>query len=143
MVSPSFESWYKSYPRKLKPRDAKKAWDQAIKRGVTAQQIVLSTQFMLATEWKGRRLEYIPYPASFLRSGDADAYEVDRAEALEDEHERTAGQHYCTLCKPVHGWQETGDPAWYAYEWKLACPQANQQMKQAIAQGLKERHVGK
>lgn len=79
----TFADWYKTYPRKMKPRDAEKAWREAMNRGVTPEQIDACTKIMVATEWRGRIAKHIPYPASFLRAETFSEYKPDNRESFE------------------------------------------------------------
>jgi hypothetical protein len=120
----TFKSWYMSYPRKMKPRDAEKAWHQAIERGATPQRIAACTKIMWETTWKHRvnedrekgkpdPLQRVPYPASFLRG---ETWEQDPRESFEqDSDERTLAfereqtrqhHHWCNRasCGLGHEW---------------------------------------
>lgn len=92
-----FAAFWTLYPRKVSKIDAQKAYTQALKRGVTHEQIMASLRIMMATEWKGRKREYLPYPATFLRGEDHE----ERTEMLEDDAEdidvRETREHLAAL----------------------------------------------
>ena len=64
-----FEEFYKhTYPRKVEPLKAKKAFEKAVKNGADPRDIIEGTRrFAAATAAK--ELTYIPYPASWLNAG--------------------------------------------------------------------------
>jgi hypothetical protein len=99
-----FDTFWQAFPRKTAKKAAFKAYQQ-IRREISAECILASVAIMKETEWKGRKLQYLPYPATFLR---AEAFE-ERTEALEDEREeRIEGTHICVICRPSHQWHHSG-----------------------------------
>lgn len=72
-----FEEWYAMWPRKKSKGDALKAFNAALKR-VEFDELMSKTQRIVkAWESQGKDLQYIPYPASWLR---ADGWEDDITE---------------------------------------------------------------
>jgi hypothetical protein len=60
-----FEQWYSHYPRKVGKVDARKAWLK-IERGVSLETLIAETiRWDNSQEW--RDLQFVPYPATFLR----------------------------------------------------------------------------
>ena len=103
-TGPTFEEWYATYPRKVNPKDARKAWGQALKRGLTPATIEACTRLMVESEWKGRAKEYLPYPASFLRAQEP----VSLTPAVIVNHGFTSEAHYC-FCGGGHEWKHECD----------------------------------
>lgn len=82
----SFQAFYDAYPKKRKPRDAKKAWLSAVKR-VTVEQKMTEAEAAAflqqrAETYAGSPLirstlqtepQFVPYPASWLNSSDYNA----------------------------------------------------------------------
>lgn len=63
---PEFKDWYNRYPRKMKPRDAFKAWWKAVRR-IDPQELNRMTD--LYAEWcrvMSKDKGFIPYPATWL-----------------------------------------------------------------------------
>lgn len=109
---PTFSDFWAAYPRRRKKLDAEKAWKQAVKRGVKPEAIMASLELMLRTEWKRRKPEYLPYPASFLRG---EAFEDERTEAIEDDEQPAVVTLRCVECDPPHDWPLTEE----MLKWKL------------------------
>ena len=68
-----FEDWYAIYPRKKKPDAARKAFDKVMAEGVITLPDLMAKTFAFATHWKAQsaeRRQFIPYPASWLGSGE-------------------------------------------------------------------------
>lgn len=65
-----FLDWYSIYPRKTKKPDALKAFKQTVPAKITLDDLIQRTkQFAAAwATWPKDRQQFIPYPASFLRS---------------------------------------------------------------------------
>ena len=61
-----FEEWYRRYPRKRAPDDARKAYAKAIQAGATPEILL---QAIAAEKWADDP-QFIPYPASWLNRGD-------------------------------------------------------------------------
>ena len=68
-----FASWWPNYPRRTAKGDALKAWlalmpekEEGFRERYIA--ILVRLRELEATEWKGRELDLIPYPATFLRA---------------------------------------------------------------------------
>lgn len=62
-----FDEFYAAYPRKMKPADARKAWDQVTK--TTDPQIIIDGAHRLANDPNlPTDRKFIPYPASWLRA---------------------------------------------------------------------------
>lgn len=81
-----FAQFIAAYPaqrRNLKKRDALKAWQQLLKRGVKPESIMFTLKRRVNQDWAGREASFIPYPGSFLRSEDWD----EEIEACEDDKE--------------------------------------------------------
>jgi hypothetical protein len=77
-----FAVFYDTYPRKMKPREAEKAWTAALRRGVAPDYLISRAQ-AFADNTRGQDKKFLPYPASWLNGGD---YENE----LEPEHLRIA-----------------------------------------------------
>lgn len=86
----SFQAFYAAYPKKRKPRDAKKAWLSAMKRVTVEQKMTEpeAAEFLLqrAVTYATSPLivstlrtepQFVPYPASWLNSSD---YNADQRE---------------------------------------------------------------
>lgn len=65
-----FDQWWATYPKKVKKRDAEKAYRAALKTGATPEQLLQALHQHVAN-WKARGTapQYIPYPATWLRAG--------------------------------------------------------------------------
>lgn len=64
-----FDQWWATYPKKVKKRDAEKAYRAALKTGATPEQLLQALHQHVAN-WKARATapQYIPYPGTWLRS---------------------------------------------------------------------------
>lgn len=104
-MNTEFTTFWKLYPRKREKKDAEKAWNSLMKRGVKSDAILSTLQDRLRTDWRKRTSEFIPYAASFLRAEDFD----DEFEARVDDKElllplTAQKQHYCEACADPHWW---------------------------------------
>ncbi|QIG75056.1 hypothetical protein EVC14_058 [Rhizobium phage RHph_I3_18] len=63
----TFADFYTQFPRKKARGDAQKAWDQAMKKGYSADEIMAGLMRNLA-DLQRREPQFIPYPATWLRS---------------------------------------------------------------------------
>jgi len=65
----AFNEFYKdTYPRKMEPLKARRAFEKAVKNGAAPREIIEGARrFAAATAAKGKT--YIPYPASWLNAG--------------------------------------------------------------------------
>ncbi len=59
----SFETFYKLYPRKKKPRYARQCYESALKRA-THEEIMAGLAAMVAAGWED--IQFVPYPSSWL-----------------------------------------------------------------------------
>jgi 5-methylcytosine-specific restriction endonuclease McrA len=68
-----FEAFYAAYPRKVKPKDARKAWDK-LKPDAALQSRILSAigQQRKSPQWQKDGGQFIPYPATWLNAGEWD-----------------------------------------------------------------------
>jgi hypothetical protein len=68
-----FEAFYAAYPRKVKPKDARKAWDK-LKPDDALQARILSAigQQRKSPQWQKDGGQFIPYPATWLNAGEWD-----------------------------------------------------------------------
>jgi hypothetical protein len=68
-----FEAFYAAYPRKVKPKDARKAWDK-LKPDESLQSRILSAigQQRKSPQWQKDGGQFIPYPATWLNAGEWD-----------------------------------------------------------------------
>lgn len=67
---PDFLTFWKTYPKKKKKFDAFKAWKQMEADRPSIEIIIKKVQALKQTnDWKKDNGQYIPYPASWLRSG--------------------------------------------------------------------------
>lgn len=99
----TFSDFYFRYPRHIGRRDAEKAWNQALKRGATPEAIMWVLDLRIKTDWRERKPQFLPYPATFLRAEDFD----DEFEAAADDKEPllfTRLPHWCPMCEHPHGW---------------------------------------
>lgn len=60
-----FEAFYAAYPRRMKPRDAKKAWQQTFNDRPSLDKIIEAVNRQRPF-WKDS--QFIPYPATWLRA---------------------------------------------------------------------------
>lgn len=69
-IDDGFEEFWALYPRKAKKVDAKKAWRTVIRRKVHHGRVIAAVR-VHAAAWllEGKDLQYVPYPASWLRAG--------------------------------------------------------------------------
>lgn len=67
MVIDPFDAFYSAYPRKVKPRTARAAFNAAVKR-VKSPECIMSALEDWNQHWRVNRtkIEFIPYPASWL-----------------------------------------------------------------------------
>lgn len=128
----TFADWWKALPREMKKGDKKRAesrWNKIQAEGHGAQ---LGEAFALycadqkRNPWRGWM-----YGTTFL--GRWSEMLEEREEAVADECERELGLHLCDVCRPEHRWRETGDWVNFAGQWILACPEAQEAMRRAIA----------
>lgn len=65
-----FDQWWATYPKKVKKRDAEKAYRAALKTGATPEQL-LQALHQHVNNWRARETapQYIPYPGTWLRAG--------------------------------------------------------------------------
>lgn len=64
-----FERFWKTYPRKVGKLDAEKAWKQ-MARSYDVDAIVRGAEiFARACTYEGKEMQFIPYPATWLRAG--------------------------------------------------------------------------
>lgn len=99
----AFSDFWAAYPKKRAKLDAEKAWKQALRRGVTPEQIMACLALMKRTEWRRRKPDFYPYPATFLRG---EAFD-DRCETLVDEApevDLAAYAFHCVDCEEPHEW---------------------------------------
>jgi hypothetical protein len=70
-MTEEFLAWYALYPRKESKPDAWKAWGQMRCDLPTVREMCMTNTAAHAAAWKaeGRKVQYMPYPATFLRSG--------------------------------------------------------------------------
>lgn len=112
---PDFASFYERYPRKKAPKDAKKAYGQALKE-VSAEHLQAAVEAYRALwdehikklDAKARKAAklFLPYPGTWLRAGDYD--DEDIQEYLARPNEKIDG----VLLKEG----EPGFKGWIAYE---------------------------
>jgi hypothetical protein len=70
-----FAEWYRIYPRKKQPRDAKRAFDKVIGSGLISLASLMEKTKAFAAGWDARPSadrKFIPYPASWLNAGGYD-----------------------------------------------------------------------
>jgi hypothetical protein len=63
----TFADFYLQFPRKKARGDAQKAWEQALKKGYGADEIMAGLMRNLA-DLQRREPQFIPYPATWLRA---------------------------------------------------------------------------
>lgn len=63
----TFADFYREYPRKKARGDAEKAWNQALKKGYSPEEIMdgLARNF---ADLSRRDPQFVPYPATWLRA---------------------------------------------------------------------------
>ncbi len=68
-----FDAFYAAYPRKVKPKDARKAWDK-LKPDAALQARILAAVAAqkLTPQWLKEGGQFIPYPATWLNDGEWD-----------------------------------------------------------------------
>ena len=64
-----FEKFYAAYPRKIARLDAEKAWMQMTRRYPPETIVSAAERFARSCAEEGTEKHFIPYPASWLRSG--------------------------------------------------------------------------
>jgi hypothetical protein len=64
-TDPDFDRFYAAFPRRKKPLDARKAWDQAVK--LADPEAIIAGARRVKVPASG--LNYVPYPATWLRAG--------------------------------------------------------------------------
>ena len=99
-----FDDWWKQYPKKVGKLDAQKAYRAAIKQGATPQALLDGLERYNAN-WKAKstELQYIPYPASWLRKG-----------RWEDELATPESIQAPLVINPATGKAPTKEDFWYA-----------------------------
>ena len=66
----NFEWWWSEYPRKVGRFDAMKAWEQTSSQHPDIEQMIaILDKQTSSNEWQKEKGSYIPYPASYLRTG--------------------------------------------------------------------------
>ena len=85
-IEPEFSKFWEFYPKKKSKGDAYKAWIQtASKRPPLSSILKAIVVLRNSPDWLKHDGEYIPYPATWLRSwGWADVPEVDKADVRGD-----------------------------------------------------------
>lgn len=108
-----FAAFYLSYPRKIARRDAEKAYKSLWRKGVKHEDIMSMLRERMSHDWKGRKPEYICYPATFLRAED---FTEEREELLHDDgyvepkrkgrvsDSRLPEYFVCFACPVPHEW---------------------------------------
>lgn len=91
---PEFEKFWKIYPRKCSKGDARKAWKTTSKIRPSIAQILKAIYAACASkQWLKDDGDFIPYPASWLRSERwDDQLDVDLAQM------RSSTGHVCAYC---------------------------------------------
>ena len=88
VVNELFQQFYDSYPRKLKPDNAKKAWTKAIRTADPELIIAKAKEYAESPMVKTTEKQFIPYPATWLNSGswndDPTEWQTPRAEGKEN-----------------------------------------------------------
>jgi hypothetical protein len=79
--TPEFDQFWNIYPRKVSKGSARKAWDQALKRGVEAETIIEAAG-IYASSVKGSEARFIAHPATWLN---ADRWEDEESSVLSPE----------------------------------------------------------
>lgn len=65
-----FREFYRVYPRKIGKLDAEKAFRQMTARGYESEAIIEGAKkFASAMAREGKEMQFIPYPATWLRAG--------------------------------------------------------------------------
>lgn len=84
----TFEDWYKIYPRKEAKLLGQKAWNKAVKSGVTPERMMDGLKrFQVELERRPRERKFIPLPASWINAGRYDdVYEDQQPAKLSDKH---------------------------------------------------------
>lgn len=115
-----FDDWWKQYPKKVGKIDAQKAYRSAIKHGATPQALLEGLKRYNAS-WRAKNteLQYIPYPASWLRKGRWED-ELTTSESIQSSlavnpatGKAPSKEDFWYACK------DRGiDPSWYINYWK-------------------------
>ena len=68
VVSPGFESFWKVYPRHVAKQNAVKAWTKtgADDSQALTDSIIADVKQRLDGEWRGKDMQYIPHPSTYL-----------------------------------------------------------------------------
>jgi hypothetical protein len=93
----AFDVFWAAYPRKRKRLDAKKAFEQARREGVTLETMLSALSWQRSQpQWTKDGGQFIPYPASWLRAGSYDD-EPDEPIAV------PVKEHWYEVCQREHG----------------------------------------
>ena len=65
----SFETFYKRYPRRVKPLNAKKAYAKALSIATHEEIMEGLERFIKEEPWHGQ-MQFCPHPASWLNAGE-------------------------------------------------------------------------
>ena len=63
----TFEDFYSLYPRKKARADARKAWEQALRKGFMPDEIMAGLSANLHC-MRQKEAQFVPYPATWLRA---------------------------------------------------------------------------
>ncbi len=107
-----FSDFWTVYPRKVAKKAAEKAYLKA-RKDVPHAAIMASLNIFLETEWRGRPIDKIPHPASWLNREEfeeevppmlnQESYEIQSGAESVPEKPRSH-EHWCNRCKPAHAW---------------------------------------
>lgn len=66
---PQFARFWTAYPRRVAKKDARKAWAQLNPSPELVERILAALEWQApAYQWDGDKVDYCPYPASWLHS---------------------------------------------------------------------------
>lgn len=108
---PGFGDWYARYPRHTGRRAAVKAYRSALRRGATPESLMAALDGWLPI-LSAREPRYVPYPSTFLNSGDGDSPPAPDATAAEPPVEVIVG----VRCPPAEARDADLTALWWSIE---------------------------
>ncbi len=97
-----FDTFYKRFPRRIKPFNARKAYDKAMKRATHEEVMEGLERFIAAEPWHGE-LQFCPHPATWMNAGQwMDEYEPDSpGKDMSFDERREVGEQLVTKMQVV------------------------------------------
>jgi len=115
-----FAEFWSLYPRHVGKLAAEKAYKKASQRFSPAV-ILTCLEIMKATDWRKRKLEFIPHAATWLRATDFG----EEFDVIDKHYIRPLFQkdpHWCPMCETPHAWNCQDHPL-CGLSYEVACPQ--------------------